>query len=101
MKQIASVRANLSFLVENGTTELKPLVEVVLLTYKPEYSFNAKDQIQQKKALDETRLLLSPDGLNQLIANLQLTASQLQQYAQMGVALNNVVSAMKMDEKTK
>ena len=27
MKQLASVRANLSFSVENGSTELKPLVE--------------------------------------------------------------------------
>jgi hypothetical protein len=98
MKQIASVRANLSFSVENGTTELKPLVEVVLLTYKPEYSFNAKSEIQQKKALDETRLILSPDGLNQLIANLQLASSQLQQYEQMGVALNNVIGAMKKDK---
>jgi hypothetical protein len=99
MKQLASVRVNLSFSVENGTTELKPLVEVILLTYKPEYSFNAKDQIQQKRALDETRLMLSSDGLNQLIANLQLASSQLQQYEQMGVALNNVISAMKVDEK--
>jgi hypothetical protein len=99
MKQLASVRVNLSFSVENGTTELKPTVEVILLTYKPEYSFNAKDHIQQKRALDETRLMLSTDGLNQLIANLQLASSQLQQYEQMGVALNNVISAMKVDEK--
>jgi len=95
MKQLASVRTNLSFSVENGTTELKPTIEVVLLTYKPEYSFNTKDQIQQKRALDETRLILSTNGLNQLIANLQLGLSQIQQYEQMAVALNNVVEAMK------
>ena len=98
MKQLASIRTNLSFSVENGKYELKPAVEVVLLTYKPEYSFNSKDQIQQKRALDETRLLLSTDGLNQLIANLQLTLSQLQQYEQMGFALNQVISAMKNDD---
>lgn len=40
MKQLASVRANLSFSVENGTTDLVPTVELVLLTYKPEYLFN-------------------------------------------------------------
>ncbi len=93
MKQLASVRTNLSFHVENKY-ELKPYVEVVLLTYKPEYSFNTKSEIQQKRALDETRLSLSTEGLNQMIANLQLTLSQLQQYEQMGVALNNVISAM-------
>lgn len=96
MKQLASVRANLSFHVENKY-ELKPYVEVVLLTYKPEYSFNTKSEIQQKRALDETRLSLSTEGLNQMIANLQLTLSQLQQYEQMGVALNNVISAMVKD----
>ena len=101
MKQLASVRANLSFSVENGTIELKPLVELVLLTYKPEYSFNAKSEIQQKKALDETRLTLSTEGLNQMIANLQLTLSQLQQYEQMGFALNNVISAMNKNNKNK
>jgi len=99
MKQLASVRTNLSFSVETGTAELKPTIEVVLLTYKPEYSFNAKDQIQQKRALDETRLMLSTNGLNQLIANLQLALSELQQYEQMGVALNNVIGAMKIDKK--
>ena len=99
MKQLASVRTNLSFSVETGTTELKALVEIVLLTYKPEYSFNAKSEIQQKKALDETRLILSTEGLNQMIANLQLTLAQLQEYEQMGVALNNVISAMKIDKK--
>lgn len=95
MKQLASVRTNLSFSIENGTTELKPTIEVVLLTYKPEYSFNAKSEIQQKIALDETRLILSTNGLNQLIANLQIALSELQQYEQMGVSLNNVISAMK------
>jgi hypothetical protein len=97
MKQLASVRTNISFHVENGKHELKPYVEVVLLTYKPEYSFNAKSEIQQKRALDETRLSLSTEGLNQMIANLQLTLSQLNQYEQMGVALNNVISAMVKD----
>jgi len=95
MKQLASVRTNLSFSIENGTTELKPTIEVVLLTYKPEYSFNAKSEIQQKRALDEMRLILSTNGLNQLIANLQIALSELQQYEQMGVSLNNVISAMK------
>lgn len=96
MKQLASVRTNLSFHVENKY-QLKPYVEVVLLTYKPEYSFNTKSEIQQKRALDETRLSLSTEGLNQMISNLQLTLSQLQQYEQMGVALNNVISAMVKD----
>ena len=76
---------------------MNPCVEVVLLTYKPEYSFNTKSEIQQKRALDETRLSLSTEGLNQMIANLQLTLSQLQQYEQMGVALNNVISTMVKD----
>ena len=96
MKQLASVRTNLSFHVENKY-QLKPYVEVVLLTYKPEYSFNTKSEIQQKRALDETRLSLSTEGLNQMISILQLTLSQLQQYEQMGVALNNVISAMVKD----
>jgi len=101
MKQLASVRTNISFTVENGKTELTPLIEIVLLTYKPEYSFGAKSQILQKRALDETRLILSTAGLNQTIANLQLALSELQQYEQMAVALNNVITAMKVDEKPK
>lgn len=99
MKQLASVRTNLSFHVENGKHELKPLIEIVLLTYKPEYSFSAKGEIQQKKALDETRLILNSEGLNQMISDMQLAISQLQQYEQMAFALNNVISAMIKDEK--
>jgi hypothetical protein len=49
MKQLASIRTNSKFSVE--TKELKALVEIVLLTYKPEYSFNAKSEIQQKKSM--------------------------------------------------
>lgn len=101
MKQLASLRTNVSFTVETGKSELLPTIEIILLTYKPEYSFNSKDEITQKKALDETRLTLSTNGLNQLIANLQLGASQLQQYEQMAFALNQVVTAMKVDDKPK
>jgi len=96
MKQLASLRTNLSFTVENGETELKPLIEIILLTYKPEYSFNAKSEIQQKKSLDETRLILSTDGLNQMIVNLKLAATQLQQYEQMAIALNKIINSIKI-----
>jgi hypothetical protein len=95
MKQLASVRTNLSFSVDTGESQLKPAVEIILLTYKPEYYFNAKSQIQQKKALDETRLTLSTEALNQLIVNLQLAVAQLQQYEQMSIALNQVIEAIK------
>jgi len=96
MKQLASLRTNLSFTVENGETELKPLIEIILLTYKPEYSFNVKSEIQQKRSLDETRLILSTDGLNQMIVNLQLALTQLQQYEQMAIALNQVINSIKI-----
>jgi hypothetical protein len=95
MKQLASVRTNLSFSVENGTTDLVPTVELVLLTYKPEYLFNSKREVQQKKSLEETRLILQVEGLNQLIANLQLAATELNQYEQMGIALNTVIKQIK------
>ena len=101
MKKLASVRTNLNFSVNPENNELKPTIEVILLTYKPEYSFTTKGEIAQKKALDETRLILSTEGLNQLIVNLQLGASQLQQYEQMGVALNQVISALKVPEELK
>lgn len=98
MKQLASVRTNISFTVENGKNELTPLIEIVLLTYKPEYSFGSKDQILQKRALDETRLILSTNGLTQTIANLKLALSELQQYEQMAAALNNVINAIKKND---
>jgi len=95
MKHLASIRTNLSFLVENGTTDLVPTVELVLLTYRPEYLFNSKQEVQQKKSLEETRLTLGVEGLNKLIANLQLAATELNQYEQMGIALNIVIKQIK------
>lgn len=96
-KQLASVRTNLSFSFEKEKTELIPLVEVILLTYKPEYFFTGKDQIAQKKALDETRITLSREGLSQLLFNLQMALNQMQSFEQMAVGLNEVVAAMKKD----
>ena len=59
MKQLASVRTNVSFHVENGKYELKPYVEVVLLTYKPEYSFNSKHCCPIKVNKKEAKLMAS------------------------------------------
>lgn len=94
MKQLASVRTNLSFSIEDSKRELHSMMELVLLTYKKEYDFDSKGYIKEKKGLDETRIILSSDGLNQLIAKLQLAANQLQQYDQMAINLNNVIEAM-------
>jgi len=48
-----------------------------------------------RESLDEVRLTLTSSGLNALIGEMQQTAIMLQQYEQMGAALNSVVRSLK------
>ncbi len=94
-KQLASVRSNMSYHVDYKTMELVPQVELVILTFKPAYTYNSKSEVTQVKSLDEVRLTLTSSALNALIGEMQQTAIMLQQYEQMGAALNSVVRSLK------
>lgn len=97
MKQLASMRSNMRFIVDYDTAELQPVVELILLTQKPSYSLTKNNIIQPGKALQESRFELSPKALNQLIAELKTQAVELQKIEQAGEALNGVLRSMKKE----
>ena len=97
-KHFASLRTNLRFDVEPKTAELKPTIEIILLTYKPEYVLKG-NTVERKNALDESRFEIPGSDLNKLIAELQLAANQLNPFTQAGEAINTILKSSKSEEK--
>ena len=98
-KQLAAVRSNLKFHVNYSNAELMPEVELVILCWNPKYKSNKDEQIVIGSEIVESRFWLDSKGLNQLIAELKITAEKLLQYEQAGEALNSVIRTMKPDNK--
>jgi hypothetical protein len=97
-KILASIKSNLRFSVEYSTAELNPEVEMIILCWKPSYKANSKGDVKKESGLEEIRFELSPKALNQLIAELQMTATELQKFEQAGEALNSVIRTMKVEK---
>jgi len=98
-KILASVRSNLRFGVNYNTAELEPEVELIILIWKPTYKTNMKGDVTKESGLEEIRIEMSPKGLNQLIVELKMTASSLQQFEQASEALNGVIRQIKLEKK--
>ena len=86
----ASLRTNTSFSVNYETKELEPTIELIILTYKPEYQVKGREVIK-KTALDETRIELPGRDIHKLIAELQIAANGLSYYTQAGDAINSIM----------
>lgn len=97
-KVLASVRSNMRFSVNYSELEVVPEVELIILCWKPQYRVDKKDEVVKESGLEEIRFELSPKALNQLIANLTLTAGHLQKFEQAGEALNSIVKTMKVEK---
>ena len=94
-KQLASMRSNMQFFVDYESAELVPQIELILLALQPKYKAS-KEGFNRQEEVEELRITLTPKALNQLIANLQIQATQLQKFEQAGEALNSVIREMKV-----
>lgn len=100
-KVIVQVRSNCNMSVNYSDLSLVPQIELVLLTHEPHYEVNKKGEITKEGKLGEFRCITTLDGLNEMIADLQKTASDLQVFGQMSASLNKVIDQYKKTEEPK
>lgn len=79
-KYIAQVRTNIRFDVNNGN-ELVPTIELVILTYSPDYTIDKTGKVVKHRGLAEQRMEMNGDQLNDLIAQLADIAEVFLPYA--------------------
>jgi hypothetical protein len=94
-KVIVQVRSNCDMAVDYSDLTLKPQIELILLTQEPIYEVNKKREIEKTVKLGEFRCMTTLEGLNDMISDLQKTASELQVFQQMAGSLNKVVEQYK------
>ena len=93
----ASLRTNMTFSVKYETAELEPMIEIIFLTYKPDYVVKS-GKVEKRTGLDEYRIELPARDINKVIAELQLAANALNPFTQAGDAINSIIKGMKKDE---
>lgn len=93
-KQLISVRSNCVFGLNYESGKLQPQTEVVLITQEPNY-VNKKDKIVREFKAAEFRFRANLEGVNMLIGELQVLATQMQQFDQMSHAFNNIIENSK------
>ena len=94
-KVIVQVRSNCNMTVNYTDLSLTPQIELILLTQEPLYEVNKKREIEKTVKLGEFRCITSLEGLNEMISDLQKTASELQIFQQMAGSLNKVIEQYK------
>ena len=83
---------------------LTPQVEIVLLMQEPVYKIKREEDksfIEKDMKLSEFRCVASLDGINEMIADLQKVASELQIFGQMSGSLNKVIEQYKTTSEKK
>lgn len=98
-KTIVQVRSNVNMNVNYNDFTLVPQIELVLLTQEPVYEVNKQSKIVKGVKLGEFRTVTSLEGLNEIISDLQKTASELQIFQQMAGSLNKVIEQYKKPEE--
>jgi hypothetical protein len=86
-KEIIQVRTNTNLSVVYADNSVKPQIEVIILHGEPKYQLK-KDKIIKELGIAESRFMLSPEALNLLINELQLTAKSLAKYSQLAEQIN-------------
>lgn len=96
-KQIAAIRTNFLYRVEDKTGELAPEVELIIVHSDGKgYELSKKGGgVTSYNRIHESRFMLSPDALTQMLGELQPVASFLQQHKQNAVSLNRVVKMLR------
>jgi hypothetical protein len=97
-KYFVGVLSNTHFTVDYNTNNLEPQIEVVLLTQEVKYKVDEDDDdggIKKGTEVGEFRIFTSLEGVNDLIGKLQAMASQLQNFQQLSVGINQLIENSK------
>lgn len=97
-KHLISFRSNTKFSLNYDNYNLTPQVELIILSTEPEYKFNTKGEIMKGNTLGEFRIFTSLEGVNAMIGELQLLATQLQTFQQLSVGMNSLIENAKKKE---
>ncbi len=98
MKQLLTVRSNGYFVQEEKT--LKPQLELVIIYVDGKsYKINKKSEIIGDPKLSETRLIVSPEMLSQLITELQLHKKKLDAIRNNAEQLNSLIEHITEGDK--
>lgn len=102
-KQIIQLLSNLRFKANYSTSELSPEIELIFITAEPQYKLSKeKTGVYEKNTkINECRLITDLDGINQMIGDLQLMASQLQSYDQLSKGINTLINQTKENKQEK
>lgn len=94
MGQLISVRTNTYFSLNYETKKLEPKLELIILIGKPVYEVdNKKERIIKNAGISETRVTTTPEGLANLIGELQALQNYASQITNMSHAFNAVINA--------
>ena len=94
-KHLVTIRSNTNFSINYENSNLKPQVELIILTAEPKYEVNKKGEIMKSEELGEFRLFTTIDGINAMIGELQLLASQINKFEQLSVGINSLIENSK------
>jgi hypothetical protein len=94
-KYFVGVVSNTNFSVDYDTNNLKPQIEVILLTQEVVYKADGKGNIRKGTEVGEFRIFTSLEGVNDMIGKLQLMASELQKFEQLSVGINQLIENSK------
>jgi phosphotransacetylase len=98
MKQLLTVRSN-SYFTQEGK-ELKPYLELILISVDgKEHKINRKYQIVSEPKLIESRLIVSPETLTQLITELQLHKKKLDAVRNNAEQMNSLIKTIMEETK--
>lgn len=91
-KEILSVRSNCNFALNYNDSKLHPQIEIIILTTQPDYALNKTHTgVTKKQKVEETRFTVSPEGLNNLIGQLQMAAQNALNFDQLSGFLNPII----------
>ena len=94
-KFFVGVMSNTNFSLDYDTNNLEPQIEVILLTQELKYKASAKGDITKGVEVGEFRIFTSLEGINDMIGKLQVMASQLQNFEQLSVGINQLIEHSK------
>jgi hypothetical protein len=94
-KHLVQLRSNTNFSVNYENNNLTPQIELILLSYEPKYNLTKKGEIEKGHEIGEFRIFANLEGINAMIGELQLLASQLQKFQQLSVGINQLIESAK------
>lgn len=98
-KRVIQVFSNTNFGVNYEDSSLSPQVELILLTQQVEYDVDGKGKIKKGWRVEESRFLLAPENIDQLIGQLKLLRVGVDKYKDLSVSINALVAAAAEEQK--